>query len=388
MISPKDIEKQAARWYTNFLRAEIRNEDFFPKEVRFAKVRPAQITARFEELHRGLLRLRQHSKEETGAGYLVVWEEVNSHSIGKNLLPVSIQITERADYLALLSPELQEHYQQFTQASALLLREFPQLKEWVLSQVRRVGDYGSQWPNLMKVCRWFLRDHQRDRYYIRELPIAVPTKFIEQHKSILSELLLQLLPVEQVDATFVGNREHNFEKRFGLKYDETLVRLRLLDATLADGIDDMAIRHTALANHPFGGTTVIITENKMNFLTLPPLPQTIALWGGGFQVHLLGAARWLSARKIYYWGDLDTHGLYILSQLRQQFAQVESLMMDKTTFDRFYTDDHAPPISQVSIDGLRSEELSLFHYLKESNLRLEQEKIPQWYVQQQLDSRF
>ncbi|WKN41778.1 Wadjet anti-phage system protein JetD domain-containing protein [Tunicatimonas pelagia] len=344
------------------------------------------MASRFEEIHRGLLRLRQHSKEETGAGYSVWWEEVNSHSIGKNLFPASIWIQRKVDYLALLSPELQEHYRRFTLASAQLLREFPQLEEWVSNQVRRVGDYGPQWPDLIKVCQWFVHHHRRDYYYIRELPIAVPTKFIEQHKPILSELLLQLLPAEQVDATFGGNREHNFEKRFGLKYDETLVRLRFLDPALADGIDDMAIRHTTLANHPFGGTKVIITENKMNFLTLPPLPQTIALWGGGFQVHLLRTARWLRNRQLYYWGDLDTHGLSILSQLRQQFGHAESLMMDRTTFDQFYTDDQAPPIPQVNIDNLHDDERALFYYLKKGNLRLEQEKIPQWYVQQQLES--
>ncbi|WKN41777.1 hypothetical protein [Tunicatimonas pelagia] len=41
MISPEDIKKQAVRWYTHFLRAELRGEDLFPKEVRFAKVQPA-----------------------------------------------------------------------------------------------------------------------------------------------------------------------------------------------------------------------------------------------------------------------------------------------------------------------------------------------------------
>lgn len=389
MINPDDINKQTARWYTDFLRAELLGEDFFPREVRFAKVRPTQVTSRFEEIHRNLLRLRRSSKEETGVGYSVVWKEVNSRTIGKNLFPVSIRVVEKADYLALLSPELQGHYRQFTQASAQLLREFPQLNDWVLGQVRRVGDYGPQWPDLIKVCRWFLRDYQRNRYYIRELPVAVPTKFVEKNKSILSELLLQLLPADQIDLAFVGNRDHNFEKRFALRYDETLVRLRFLDPVLAvDGIDDISIRHSTFASHPFEGKRVIITENKMNFLTLPPLPQTIALWGGGFRVHHIKQARWLATREIYYWGDLDTHGLYILSQLREQFEHVINLMMNRKTFDQFYTGDHAPPIAQVNIGGLHGDELSLFHYLKENNLRLEQEKIPQWYVQQQLYSRF
>ncbi|MEM6842205.1 MAG: Wadjet anti-phage system protein JetD domain-containing protein [Bacteroidota bacterium] len=387
MISPKDIEKQATRWYTDFLRAELLGKNLFPKEVRFAKVKPNQIASRFEELHRGLLQLRINSKEERGTGYSVVWEEINNRTIGKNLFPVSIQVSSKADYLMLLSPELRKHHKQFVQASDQLLREFPQLSDWVLNRVSRVGDYGPLWPDLIKVCHWFLHDNQKNRYYIRELPVAVPTKFVEQNKSILSELLLQLLPANQINLTFIGNRDHNFEKRFGLKYDETLIRLRFLDpAMVVDGLDDLSIRHSTFARHPFRGKRVIVTENKMNFLTLPPLPQTIALWGGGFQVHLLGQALWLKKRKIYYWGDLDTHGLYILSQLREQFKGAESLMMDRKTFDQFYTGDHAPPIPQVKLDSLHDDELSLFHYLKAENLRLEQEKIPQWYVQQQIDT--
>lgn len=388
MISPETIKQQASRWYPDFLRAELSGTPFFPRNIRFAKVKPAQITTRFEEIHQGLVRLKANSKAERGSGYSVVWEEINNRTIGKNQFPVSIQVEEKADYLALLSTELRDHYEQFERASTLLHTTLPQLDNWTFAHAKKVGDYGSDWPGLLAVCNWFLHRYERDKYYIRELPVAVPTKFVERHKSILSELLTELLPAERINQKFVGNRDHNFEKRFGLKYDETLIRLRFLDSSLSQGIDDLAIRHTAFTHHAFEGDTVVITENKMNFLTLPSLPQTIALWGGGFQVHLLKEAQWLNSRAIYYWGDLDTHGLLLLSQLRLLFPRVESLMMDQETFDRFYTGDQAPPIVQVNTDGLHKEELRLFHRLKKGNLRLEQEKIPQWYAEQQLNAQF
>ena len=164
--------------------------------------------------------------------------------------------------------------------------------------------------------------------------------------------------------------------------------LRFLGLSLTEGIDDLSVRHTTFARHPFGGEVVIITENKMNFLTLPSVPHALALWGGGFQVHLLEKATWLQSRTIYYWGDLDTHGLWILSQLRTYFVHVKSLMMDRETWDQFsnYSSDQAPSIPQVNTDGLHTDELALFHYLKEGGLRLEQEKIPQWYVEQRLST--
>ena len=387
MISPGDIRKQAARWYPDFLRAELSGDDFFPKEVRFANVKPARIATHFEEIHRSLIQLRLKSQEELGHGYSVEWEAVNNRTIGKNWFPSRIYVAERSDYLALLPEELRVHHRQFEPASSLLRREFPQLQGWMYNNVRKIGDYGPVWPDLLKVCRWFLHHYERDRYYIRELPVTVPTKFVEQYKPMLSELLIQLLPTDRINEAYAGNRDHNFEKRFGLRYDETLIRVRYLDPSLADGIDDLAIRHTTFARHLFGGETVIITENKMNFLTLPPVPCALALWGGGFQVHLLREAQWLNRRTIYYWGDLDTHGLLILSQLRRWFAHVESLMMDQETLETFYTGDQAPPIVQVNTDGLHEEELALFHHLRDGNLRVEQEKIPQWYVEQQLRAR-
>ena len=387
MTSWQDIRRQAVRWYPDFLRAELSGAAFFPKPVRYAKLKPARIATRFDAIHQSLVELRQHSKEAQGHGYTVEWEEVNNRTIGRNRFPTAIYVADRPDYLSLLPPKLQTHYQQFATAVPRVRGQFPQLESWMLKHVKKVGDYGPVWPELLLVCDWFLHYHQRDRYYIRELPVAVPTKFVEQHKPVLSELLYQLLPAERIDESFVGNRDNNFEKRFGLKYDETLIRLRWLDPALADGVDDMAVQHTTFARHPFEGQHVVITENKMNFLTLPPLPRTLALWGGGFRVHLLREAQWLGTRKIHYWGDLDTHGLSILSQLRQFFPHVESLMMDQATFDQFYTHDQAPPIAQVSTDGLHEDERALFHRLKADNVRLEQEKIPQWYVNQQLEAR-
>lgn len=282
IIRPEYIRKKVALWYHAFLRSEISDEVFFPKPVPFGRVKPIWVNKQFEELHHRLIRLRQHSKAERGHGYTVVWEEVNNRTIGKNLFPTGIYVADKSDYLSLLSPELEEHYRAFSEAWPRILAQFPRLSAWTQQHVKKVGDYGAAWSDLLKVCQWFVHHYEPDRHYIRELPVAVPTKFVEQHKSILSELLTQLLPAECIRSEFVGNRDHNFERRFGLKYDETLIRVRWLDASRAEPIDDMAIRHSAFAHHPLDGETIIITENKMNFLTLPPLPRTLALWGGGF----------------------------------------------------------------------------------------------------------
>ncbi|MGB3777485.1 MAG: Wadjet anti-phage system protein JetD domain-containing protein, partial [Tunicatimonas sp.] len=286
--------------------------------------------------------------------------------------------------LSLLSTERKHHFQQFEAAVALIREQFPPLEGWMPGNEKKLGEYGPGWADLLRVGDWFLHHYVADRYYIRELPIRVHTKFVEQHKPILNELLSYLLPPHQVRDDFVGNREHNFEKRFGLKYDESLIRVRTLNRNGLPGLNDLSIRHSAFAQTPWPEAQGIITENKMNFLTLPALENTFAIFGGGFNIHLLRHAEWLKHKRLYYWGDLDAHGFIMLAQLRQLFAHVESLMMDRATFDAFYVGDHGPLAANVSTDGLREDEQKLFYYLKENNLRLEQEKIPHWYVLAQL----
>jgi hypothetical protein len=129
---------------------------------------------------------------------------------------------------------------------------------------------------------------------------------------------------------------------------------------------------------------VFITENKMNFLTLPPFPSAIAIWsGGGFNVSYLRNARWLNDRNIYYWGDIDEHGFQILHQLRTYYNQVKSVMMDRLTFDRFQ--EYAVKGERNKADVLpllNEEEAGLYKLLKsQQNNRLEQEKISQDYVE-------
>ena len=47
-------------------------------------------------------------------------------------------------------------------------------------------------------------------------------------------------------------------------------------------------------------------ENKMNFLTLPLQPDSIAVWsGGGFNISFLKEIPWMTHVQNYYWGDLD-----------------------------------------------------------------------------------
>jgi len=184
------------------------------------------------------------------------------------------------------------------------------------------------------VCTYFLANPRPNRF-ARELPIAVDTKIIERYRSILRSLLDYLLPAD------ARTEDTDFERRFGLRVDEPLIHLRLLDPLLRDRlqlcIESLAVPVSQLATLAWSELIVLIVENKKTFLTLPPHSNTVALFAFGSAAELLTSLSWLQNSRILYWGDLDVHGFHILSRLRRTFPHVESLMMDRDTFERFET---------------------------------------------------
>src|SRR5690606_34883122 len=163
------------------------------------------------------------------------------------------------------------------------------------------------WEDIIEVCEYFLNRHQPHRYYIRELPVRPHTKFIERHKPLFISLLDFLLPAEKVFSEYIGIR--NFEKRYGLKYSEPQVRVKILDQSNADthysGFSEFSITKSDLAGLRLTVRNVIITENKpsysniLNCLSIPRLQASMAVFGSGIRVWLLKRATWLRDANIY-----------------------------------------------------------------------------------------
>jgi hypothetical protein len=160
-----------------------------------------------------------------------------------------------------------------------------------------------------------------------------------------------------------------------------------LDQSLAvEGrFNDISLPLSDFIKADFNCNQLMITENLMNFLTLPPLTQTIAVWGGGYAVNNLKGIDWLQGKTILYWGDIDAQGFEILSQLRSYYPHTRSVMMDQETFDQFPEYHGKGTISRVSsLSCLTREEQQLYRRVHENNERLEQEKIPQPYINKYL----
>lgn len=368
--------------------SHLNDESFFPKEVKFPKIKANSTQRYFSEIHNGLLLLKKNSKNELGKGYQVHWVERNDRKIGSNLFPQTISIDSLEDYFFLAGNIAQRNFERFCQAVQIIRKELPMLEEWLGNHVNSIEPNLENWQDILAACRYFLETPQPN-LYIRELPLPIHTKFIENHKVLIDSLLLFLLPPTSINKQFVGFKNSQFEKRYGLKFSEHLVRFRYLNPAeaISPALVDCAIPLSRFLLLNPATTRVIITENKMNFLTLPKISNTLAIFGTGYGVTGLKNIEWLQKQEIYYWGDLDVNGFAILSNLRKHFPNAISVMMDWGTFNQFKTYQvHDPKTRLPTAERLTPEEQSVFEYLCEHSQndsvknRLEQEHISQEWV--------
>lgn len=376
MINPSQIQQKSEQRYSSFLISIIIRENFFP--IEFAV---GSLPKEYLDLSKAVNLLIDKSKQQLGYGYTLQLESRRMQKHGSQSLPKRISIDTEPDYLKLIKKE--KEVLQFRLDIELIRLKIPELEQWIYSHPLKVIEYSDRWNDLLKVCQYFQRT-PKPNLYIRELPIQVHTKFIEQNQKILRSLLETILPGEHLGEVY-GEKEHVFEKRLSLKYREPLIRFRLLDrsskAKYGFPATDFSLPVSEFNRLNLEGNHCLIAENLINFLTLPDLEDSFAIFGCGYAVQSLKFAKWLSHCLILYWGDLDADGFKILSQLRSYFPHVISIMMDTKTFETFQEFSVSVPEAKLeSLQYLTSEEAKLYNYLVLHRKRLEQERISQDYV--------
>jgi hypothetical protein len=385
MISPDEIKKYVLRWWKPFLHSYILEEPFFPKSIdRIGKVKSGHITSRFEMLQGEIEELYRYSKNQIGKGYTVKTAGRNFRRTGSHELPDTIVFETIDDYIYIIG--YKKEWSIFLENYSTIISSAPRLKDWALNNCLWLTQKDIKWSEVLKVCRYFI-ETPRPNLYLRQLPIEIHTKFIEENNALIQSLLDFLIPDHIRSLT-----QKRFAERFFLRYDEPLIRMRFLDENQqADfKFKDISIPLSDFEKLELPAKNVLIAENKMNFLTLPLMHSTVAIWsGGGFNIAYLKNADWLLNKKIIYWGDIDEHGFQILHQLRTYYPHAKSVMMDRTTYETFnlYAVSGSRNKSQ-NLNLLTKEENDIFQYLKalDSNNRLEQEKIPQIYADNCLKS--
>ncbi|WP_407282735.1 Wadjet anti-phage system protein JetD domain-containing protein [Methanolobus sp. WCC1] len=381
IIQPETIRTKALRLYKVILASSVCGTPEFPVFILFGKVKAKDTLDNFPLIRDQIEVLIDESKENKGYGYTVEFIQRNDQKIGTQSFPDKIFFETLDDYLKFFRKE--NEYKRFLRVVQKLTDDLPQLLPWIKSHPMKILDNIGKWDDIIKVCKYFLANPQPN-IYIREIPLDISTKFIEDNTAIIKPLLDILIE------DFVNKDESYFNKRYNLKYDEPLIRLRILDPetaqSLFSGIDDLSIPQGQFNQLDIPCKRVFILENKtnvLNFLTLPSMKDSIAIFGKGFGVGTLKGAEWLTEKQIIYWGDIDPHGFQILSQIRGYFPQTQSCMMDLDTFREFEDLVVTGACTDVTeLEHLTPEEHLLFNHLcgLETNNRLEQEKITQKYA--------
>jgi len=394
MIEIATLRKKALRLWASglFLKAWCRGEDLFPWRIAAAPPSGRQLMERFAEVQGWIAGLRRHEKPAGGPGLRIDFAPVDHRQLGPQQIPHSICFDTRDDWLHFIGRRAA--FERFVAAAEQTRVRLPPLADFVAEHPLKVLAHETDWDRLLTVCQWFL-DHPRCDRYIRQLEIGgVDTKFIETRRTILAELLDRVLPASAVDPAVSGTSRHGFERRFGLRYDQPFIRLRILDDGLAvAGMTDLGLPLTDLAGRNFGAATVFVTENKVNGLAFPAVPGAMVVFGLGYGLEVLAELPWLQEKTIYYWGDIDTHGFAILSRMRGYFPHTRSFLMDAETLLCHRSLWVAEPPERRftgTLAHLTADEQRLFEDLKADTfgpgVRLEQERIDFGWLRRRLTS--
>jgi hypothetical protein len=255
-------------------------------------------------------------------------------------------------------------------------RDAPDLARWMADHPMKVLAHAPTWHQLVRIAGW-IRDHTTEPVYLREIDIpGVDTKFIETHKAILAELLDHALPADRINASAPKN---DLAVRYGFRTKPTYIRLRYLGPSPLP-FSELTVRAEELAGWSPCVRTVFVLENEITYLSLPPVPDAIAILGSGYAAALLRHLPWLDDVDLCYWGDIDTHGFAILDQVRGRFPHTTSLLMDHATLlahESHWSQERTQ--ARGSLTHLTPEEAYLDQDLRTGvyrpHLRLEQERI-------------
>lgn len=376
-------QKLLKKWQRyDWQRAWLRRELLFPLTISLPRPTDKELLHGFDSLRQKI------SHFQTGLidlpGVTLQQQEIQYQTMGRQRIPTAIEFADMSALARFLGQAAA--WRSFCNESERLLTAFPSLASWLIENSIQLEKQTGHWSELIAVCRYFC-SNPRPGCYLRQLDIpGVDTKFIERHRTILKSMLDQLLPADAIDHTVTGLSDHGFERRFGLRYEEPQIRFRLLDPQLAAefaGASDITLTLSDFARLDLLLDRIFITENKINGLAFPSVRSSLVIFGLGYGVQLLKDITWLSACQINYWGDIDSHGFAMLSQLRSYFPKTKALLMDETTLlacrSLWGTESADTAHKAEQLPNLHENEQLLYQQLKDHwqpCLRLEQERIP------------
>ena len=303
--------------------------------------------------------------------YTLDYENKNCGSFGRQHMPCHAFVKNARDGLALLGMEdaADTYLRQRKEVEAAC----PQLLFWHTRQFDRIQKE-DLYPEFLSIARTFLEGREENKYKREIQAHGVDTKFIERHSYLLRTLWNALHPESHVE------NMDELARKLAWK-EETVpgLYIRFLDDSLSFyGASQCFMDKESFAYFHPPVSRVFITENKVNGYTFPAVPEGLILAGTGYGIlDFVDGADWLGKCPVYYWGDLDTDGFYILSKLREKLPHVQSFLMTRETAVCAMDDAVVDTGAQTAIpERLTISEKMTWDMMRTKGLRIEQERIP------------
>ena len=402
----KDLREQVQKLWDkgDLLRPLVLGEPLSPRRLRLSGPNSQELMERFEAVREwiGALRSTPHVR--------LVLREFRHRVLGLCAVPDAVWLDSLDDALALVGKTREAA--RFATLVVSTRAQNDNLLPWLERRPLLALELTDAWVRLLAVVAW-LQAHPRPGVYLRQVDLpGVDSKFLETNRAVLAELFDLALPPSAIDATAIGLSQ--FCRRYGFKDKPLRVRLRVLDPALrllhigtgsgaqvstqpsGEVIDqpnaadqDITLTQADFERLDWPVQRVFMTENEVNFLAFPPVPGSVVIFGAGYGFDALAQAAWLQRCPLHYWGDIDTHGLAILDQLRAHFPHVQSLLMDRATLLAHPNQWGREPQPVLrDLPRLSAVEAILYNDLRDNrlgkHLRLEQERIRFGALQQAL----
>jgi hypothetical protein len=363
------------------LRAALKGDDIFPWALPLGTPRGQDLSDHFDSSMKWLKEIRNFAHSH---GLSFVETRIRHRSLGEQIIPTHLLWEDRDLYLGWAGRK--GYFKLWLNEARATIEEFPLLNPWIYDNVAILEKHLKHWPAIRTCLRRFGQGNYQN-LYLRELDVpSVDSKFIEQHRLLVSELLSLIIPSHAFDANLHPGSVVRFCQRFGLRHDQPLIRFRLLDDSLLDetgGFQDLSVPLSELKIWTPSANTIFIAENKVNGLSFPNCQGAMIIFGLGGGIDMLKELAWLHGKQIYYWGDIDSHGFAILARLRRYFPAVQSFLMDQETLlhaRALCVSEDSPYTDAIDHNCLNPAEQALFASLQSNewgeNLRLEQERVP------------
>lgn len=322
---------------------------------------------------------------------LVEWQERQYRQLSEQRVPVKLRIFSLQQLTELLETEQQlenwlDKISSFLKQSFVHDRHQHRLFQTLIHHLEQIERYSQQeWQWLIQLIEQ-LKPNMGAGLYLRALPLsAVNTKFLEQNL-LLTEAICNVLYDDEI--VLAGGLLAWLDCLDSPKGWLTIKPVCPNVQEKLGGLPVFQLSTEVLDQFELPAERIIVVENIQSGLACPNLENSIVVCGGGKNISWMNA-KWLQHKQVFYWGDIDSEGLNILSMVRQKIPHVIALMMDEATVLQFQNHMVDEPDSIFSEPQyLTADELKLFHDLRAQtfkNRRLEQERISVDWVHRYLE---